>query len=90
VAGYVVVCSAFYKRGFGVPTHQFLRSLLQFYGLELHHLSPLGILHVTAFITLCEAYMGIEPHINLWNYLFRVWLRPDSDTKAAVWDCTEI
>jgi hypothetical protein len=85
-----VVCSAFYKRGFGVPTHQFLRSLLQFYGLELHHLSPLGILHVTAFITLCEAYMGIEPHINLWNYLFRVWLRLNSDTKVAVWDCTEI
>jgi hypothetical protein len=26
--GYVVACSAFYKQGFGVPLHQFLRSLL--------------------------------------------------------------
>jgi hypothetical protein len=21
-------------------------------------------------MTLCEAYMGIEPHFNLWNYIF--------------------
>jgi hypothetical protein len=32
-------------------------SLLQFYGLELHHLTPSGILHIAAFITLCEAYV---------------------------------
>jgi hypothetical protein len=25
---YVVACVAFYKRGFGVPSHRFLRSLL--------------------------------------------------------------
>jgi hypothetical protein len=61
VAGYVVACSAFYELGFGAPsppsprTHQFLCSLLQFYGLELHHLTHSGILHITAFITLCEA-----------------------------------
>jgi hypothetical protein len=33
--------------------------------------------------------MGIEPHFNLWNY-FRVWLWPNSDVEAAVWDCTFI
>jgi hypothetical protein len=54
-AGYVVACSSFYKRGFGVPSHRFLHLLLQFYGWELHHLTPLGILHNTAFVTLCEA-----------------------------------
>jgi hypothetical protein len=68
--GYVVVCMAFYKGGFGVPSHRFLHLLLQFYGLELHHLTPLGILHIAAFVTMCEAYMGIEPHFNLWNYFF--------------------
>jgi hypothetical protein len=70
--GYVVACLVFYERGFGVPSHRFLHSLLQFYGLELHHLTPSGILHIVSFITLCEAYMGIEPHFNLWNYLFHV------------------
>jgi hypothetical protein len=88
--GYVVECSVFYERGFGAPPHRFLYLLLQFYGFELHHFTPLGNLHIAAFITLCEAYMGIEPHFNLWNYFFRVWLRPDSDVEAMVWGCTNI
>jgi hypothetical protein len=45
-------------------------------------LTPLGILHMTAFVTLCEAYMGIEPHINQWNYFFRAWLQQGLDTKT--------
>jgi hypothetical protein len=48
-----------------VSSHRFPYSLLQFYGLELHHLIPSGILHMAAFVTLCEAYMRIEPHFNL-------------------------
>jgi hypothetical protein len=59
--GYNMVCEAFYEWGFSVPSHQFLRSLLQFYSLELHHLTPSGILHMVVFWTLCETYMGIEP-----------------------------
>jgi hypothetical protein len=41
--GYIVSCVAFYEQGFGVSSHQVLRLLLQFYGLELHHLTPSGI-----------------------------------------------
>jgi hypothetical protein len=59
--------------------------LLYFYVLELHHLTPSGILHIAAFMNLCEAYMGIEPHFDLWNYFFRAWLLPGSDTEAVVW-----
>jgi hypothetical protein len=69
-----VACAMFYERGFGVPSHQFLHSLLQFYDLELHHLTSSGILHIAAFVTLCEAYMGIEPNFNLWNYFCRARL----------------
>jgi hypothetical protein len=46
-------------------------SLLWSDNMELHHLTPLGILHMVAFLTLCEAYIGMEPHFNLWNYFFR-------------------
>jgi hypothetical protein len=67
--GYIVACVAFYEWGFGVVSHRFLHSLLQFYGLELHYLTPLGILHMAAFVSLCEANMGTEPHFNLWNYI---------------------
>jgi hypothetical protein len=29
---------------------------------------------MAAFVTLGEAYMGIEPHFNLWHYFFRARL----------------
>jgi hypothetical protein len=62
--GYVVACAVFYEQGFSVPSHQFLLLLLLTYGLELHHLTPSRILHMAAFVTLCEAYIGIEPHLT--------------------------
>jgi hypothetical protein len=50
--GYVVASVVFYEPGFGVPSHRFLCLLLQFYGLELHHLTSSGILHIAAFACL--------------------------------------
>jgi hypothetical protein len=43
--GYMVLFAAFYERGFGMPPHRFLHSLLRYYGLELHHLTPSGVQH---------------------------------------------
>jgi hypothetical protein len=60
------------------------------YGLELHHLTPSGILHVAAFMTLCEAYMGIEPQFDQWNYFFHARLQQGSDSKAAVLGSVDI
>jgi hypothetical protein len=45
---------------------------------------------MAAFMTLCEAYMGIEPHFNLWNYFFRVRLQRVSDMKVAVLGSVDI
>jgi hypothetical protein len=73
-AGYMVACTTFYERGFGVPSHQFLCSLLQFYAMKLYHLTPSGILSIVAFVTLGEAYMGIKPHFDMWNYFFHARL----------------
>ena len=66
------------------PSQRFLRGLLHYYGLELQHLNPNGIQHISAFVVLCEGYLGIEPHFELWKYLFVVelqkknkWKKPD-------------
>jgi hypothetical protein len=69
---YVVTFVAFYERGFCVPLHWFLCLLLRHYGLELHNLTPSGVLHIAAFVTLCKAYIGVDPRFDLWNYFFRV------------------
>jgi hypothetical protein len=68
--GYIMACMAFYERGFGMPPDQFLLSLLWSYDLQLHQLTPSGILHMVDIVTLSEAYIGIEPHFNLWSYFF--------------------
>jgi hypothetical protein len=52
--GYVVSFMTFYERGFGVPSHRFLRLLLHHYRLELHQLTLSEILHIATFMILCE------------------------------------
>jgi hypothetical protein len=73
-SGFRVMFFAFLLRGLSLPAHEFLRGLLFMYGVQLHQLTPNSILHITCFITLCESFLGIEPHFLLWKYLF--WLRP--------------
>jgi hypothetical protein len=64
--------------------------LLQFYGLELHHLTLSRILHLVAFVTLCEAYMGIEPHIIPWNYFLHAQLWQGSHTEDTLFCILDI
>jgi hypothetical protein len=42
------------------------------YGVQLHQLTPNSLLHIACFITLCEAFLGIDPHWILWKYLFHL------------------
>ncbi|KAK1647082.1 hypothetical protein QYE76_064887 [Lolium multiflorum] len=57
-------------RGLSTPIHPFLRGLLYVYGLQLHHLTPNSILHISIFITLCEAFLGVSPNWALWKRIF--------------------
>ncbi|KAK1668423.1 hypothetical protein QYE76_056582 [Lolium multiflorum] len=57
-------------RGLSAPIHNFLRGLLFMYGLQLHHLTPNSILHISIFITLCEAFLGVQPNWALWKRIF--------------------
>ena len=62
------VCLVSYLiRGLGFPIHPFLQGLLEFYGLQLHNLTPASILHIAGFIALCELFLGIEAHFALWK-----------------------
>jgi hypothetical protein len=81
--GFIMVCAAFYEWGFRLQSHQFLCSVLWSYDLELHHLTPLGILHMATFVTLCGAYIGIEPPLNLWSHFFSARLWHDSGAGAT-------
>ena len=30
----------------------------------------MGVLHITSFITVCEAFLGMEPHVDFFRRLF--------------------
>jgi hypothetical protein len=64
-AGYVVCFVAFHDRGFGIPASRFMRTLVHYYGVELHNFNPNSIAKVTVFGAVCEGYLGTSPHWNL-------------------------
>jgi hypothetical protein len=68
--GYVVSFVSFHERGFGVPASRFMRANLHVYGVELHNLSPNSISQAAIFAAVCEGYLGIDPHWDLWTHLF--------------------
>ena len=67
---FVVSFLAFHEHGLRYPAHWFLRRLLNEWGLELQHLNPTGVLHITSFVTVCEAFLRMDPHVDLFRQIF--------------------
>ncbi|KAK1607612.1 hypothetical protein QYE76_031285 [Lolium multiflorum] len=82
--GFTVMFSAFLFRGLSLPAHEFLRSLLYFYGIQLWQLTPNSILHLSIFVAVCEAFLGIDPHWGLWKKIFYVKRHNDSNGPPVV------
>ena len=64
-SGYVV------SLGFSVPTGRFIHALCHHYKVELHNFSPNAISQEAVFVAVCEVYLGVEAHWDLWKHLFR-------------------
>jgi hypothetical protein len=73
----------FAERGLALPSCSFFCGLLYYYGLELHHLNPNSICHISIFIHFCETFLGIEPHWDLFHFLFRVKPQPTSKNPSV-------
>ena len=50
-------------------------TLLQDLALSLN---PNSFVHISIFVHLCEAFLGIEPHFELFRFLFHLKPQPDS------------
>ena len=66
----LVMFKDYFYRKFGVPIHPFLHGLIEYYTISLCNLGPNSIIHVSVFIHLCEAYLGILPHFDLFRHFF--------------------
>ena len=80
----IVLFKAFVERGLALPACDFLRGLLFFWGIQLHHLTPDLILHIAIFVQLCEAFLGIYPHFDLFKSLFSLNPCPNLRSIARV------
>ena len=69
-ANEVVSFLTFHEHGLGYPMHWFLCRLLNEWGLELQHLNSTRVLHVAGFITVYEAFLGMEQHVDLFRRIF--------------------
>jgi hypothetical protein len=65
-----VIYLPFLIYGLALPVSLFFPGLLDFYHLNLTHLNPNSILQISIFVHLCEAYLIILPHFELWKYLY--------------------
>jgi hypothetical protein len=77
--GETIVYTSFFERGLGLPTSKFLRRVLYFYRIQLVNLTPIGLSQIAFFVHMCEAFLGIDPHFQLFRYFFR--LKPQPDNK---------
>lgn len=71
-----VTFACFVERGLVIPTSEFFRGVLDYYSLQLVHLNPNSIMHISIFVYLCEAFLGIQPHFSLFRKIFRLKPQP--------------
>ena len=68
----------------GLPSSNFFSGLLHYYGIQLHHLTPNSFGHMSVFVHLSEAFLGIEPHFELFRHLFHLKHQPNSASLDVV------
>ena len=69
--GYVVSFAKFHRHGLGSSPSHFMRALCHNYGVELQHFSLDAITAAAIFAAVCEGYLGMMPHWDLWLHLYR-------------------
>jgi len=85
--GYVVCFLSFLDRGFGTPVGRLIRAILRYYEVELHNLNPNSVMQVAVFAMVCERFLGVPPHWNLWLHLFKADMaaRYEGGEKFPLW-----
>ena len=79
-----VVFLPYVLRGLGFPISDFFRGLLHHWWVQVHHLTPNSILHISIFVHLCEAFLGIKPHFDLFQYFFHLKPHPNESKEDVV------
>jgi hypothetical protein len=69
-SGDFIFFAAYALAGLVPPLSSFFLTLLEYYRLQLQHLSPNSITLVAIFVHLCEMYVGVRPSVQLFRCFF--------------------
>ena len=77
--GEFVVFVSHFELGFGLSASDFMRSFLDKFRLQPHHLPANAITTLSACVSFAEGYLGLWPTINLFSkyFQFRKQFVPD-------------
>ena len=77
----------FVERGLTLPVSEFFYRLVQFLGIQLHHLTHQSILHLSILTHFCEAFLGLLPHFHLFQHFFFLVPISNAANPAVVGGC---
>jgi hypothetical protein len=86
--GEVVMLKSNIDRGFSLPPSYFLKGVLRHYRLQLHHIAPNSFTVIVGFVALCEGYLGINPHGDLFRLYFNI--RHNRDANGDPHNCGSV
>jgi hypothetical protein len=82
-----VVFYSHFDRGFGLPASLFFRSFLEFFQLHPHHLGANAVMILSAFVTLCEGYIGVWLTTDIWAKFFHFKAQKAKAKHEALMEC---
>jgi hypothetical protein len=85
--GEIVLFISFVRAGLCLPTSYFLHRFLHYFDISLNHLTPIVVLHLSVYVCLCEAFLGIVPSISLFRFFFHLKSHPQSDNTSPLDGC---
>jgi hypothetical protein len=70
--------------GLCLPASAFLHRFLHYFDISLNHLTSNAVLHLSVFVHLCEAFIGIVPSISLFCLFFYLKSLPRNDSTSPL------
>jgi hypothetical protein len=89
--GEVLVFTAHFEHGFGLPASDFFGRFLNFYKLQLHHLLGNAVFYLSSFVCFMEGFIGlwhtVETFARFYNLRINSIQDPDLPLPKSVVQC---
>ncbi|KAK1652290.1 hypothetical protein QYE76_070095 [Lolium multiflorum] len=77
--GEVVVFTAHFERGFGLPASEFFWRFLDFYRLQPHHVPGNAVFYLSSFVSFMEGFVGLWPTVETFARFYNLRINSIQD-----------